>query len=154
MEKFFKELESRFLTTNNLLGVPQQFTATKRRRHSEVVLNGSQINTNIGKENKNGNTLNSSHALKLKMQRRRHSYQPPGQKNKISGRNSLLFPEDKVILNGSTLEKIFQIFLADFSCGLLLRTILADFSCEQFLRTLLADNFCGLFYRTIIKAFL
>nr|CAD2182041.1 unnamed protein product [Meloidogyne enterolobii] len=75
--------------------VPQQFTATKRRRHSEVVLNGSQINTNIGKENKNGNTLNSSHALKLKMQRRRHSYQPPGQKNKISGRNSLLFPEDK-----------------------------------------------------------
>uniref|UniRef100_A0A915MUP1 G-protein coupled receptors family 1 profile domain-containing protein n=1 Tax=Meloidogyne javanica TaxID=6303 RepID=A0A915MUP1_MELJA len=89
------ELESRFLTTNNLLGVPQQFTATKRRRHSEVVLNGSQINTNIGKENKNGNAINSSHALKLKMQRRRHSYQPPGQKNKISGRNSLLFPEDK-----------------------------------------------------------
>ncbi|KAL7070758.1 hypothetical protein ACQ4LE_010158 [Meloidogyne hapla] len=87
------ELESRFLTTKNLLGVPQQFTVPKRRRHSEIVLNGSQINTNI-KDNKNGN-INSSHALKLKMQRRRHSYQPPGQKNKIAGRNSLLFSEDK-----------------------------------------------------------
>ncbi|KAF7632470.1 G_PROTEIN_RECEP_F1_2 domain-containing protein [Meloidogyne graminicola] len=78
--------------SNNLLGVPQQFILSKRRRHSEIVLKEK-------KEDKNGinncNTLNYSHNLKLKMQKRRHSYQPPSQKQRISIRNSLLFPEDK-----------------------------------------------------------
>ncbi|KAF7631066.1 G_PROTEIN_RECEP_F1_2 domain-containing protein [Meloidogyne graminicola] len=78
--------------SNNLLGVPQQFILSKRRRHSEIVLKEK-------KEDKNGinncNTLNYSHNLKLKMQKRRHSYQPSSQKQRISIRNSLLFPEDK-----------------------------------------------------------